>query len=242
MNSIFISPKSQTQGFLAEIDPRIKILTFLALVMVVILTPSSQFLKFGFIFAALLILIISSRLAVAPILFRLFLVGSMVFFIGVLVFAFQKRPAAQNLMVIWNILIKTILVVITLSVLTQTTEFYRLIKALESFKIPRLVLSLLGFTYRYLQLLYDECITVKRAVDSRSLGKRGKIESVAVLKSALVHVFLRTFERSERIYAAMLSRGYEGTISTMDVFFFKRSDFVFACVAVIFICIVLVVI
>jgi cobalt/nickel transport system permease protein len=152
----------------------------------------------------------------------------MVFFIGVLIFVFQRKPLTQNLIAIWNIFIKTILVVICLAVLTQTTDFYRLIKALELLKLPKLFISLLGFTHRYLQLLLDETIKVKRAIDSRCLGKRGKIEGAMILKNALFHVFLRTFDRSERIYAAMLSRGYERTIPTMSLLFLKKRDFVFA--------------
>ena len=228
MNSIYLSPKSQTQGFLAEIDPRIKILVFFALVFTVVVTPSSQFLKFGLYFTLLLIMIIGSRISLTPILIRLVLVGSMVLFIGVLVFVFQRRPVAQNLVVIWNIFVKTVLVVICLAVLTQTTEFYRSIQALELLKVPKLFTSLLGFTYRYLQLLLDETIKVKRAIDSRSFGKRSKIEEAILLKSTLLQVFFRTFERSEQIYAAMLSRGYGGTMSTMSYLFFKKRDFVFA--------------
>ena len=240
MNSTFFFPKSQTQGLLAEIDPRIKILTFSALIATVIFTPSPQFLKFGLYFALLLILIIGSKISLTPILIRLFLVGTMVFFIGVLVFVFQRQPVTQNLAVIWNIFVKTVLVVICLTVLTQTTEFYRLIKALEWFKVPKLFTSLLGFTYRYLQLLFGESIKVKRAIDSRSFGKRSKIEEAILLKSTLFHVFIRTFERSERIYAAMLSRGYEGTISTMSFLFFKKRDFVFASFIIAFLFFVLV--
>lgn len=240
MNSSFFFPKSQTQGLLAEIDPRIKILTFFALVVTVIFTPSPQFLKFVLYFTLLLILIIGSQISLTLILIRLFFVGTMVFFIGVLVFVFQRKPLTQNLAVIWNIFIKTVLVVICLAVLTQTTEFFRIIKALEWFKVPKLFISLLGLTYRYIQLLFGESIKVKRSIDSRSFGKRSKIEEIVILKSTLLHIFIRTFERSERIYAAMLSRGYEGTVSTMSFLYFKKRDFVFAGLIIAFIFFVLV--
>lgn len=242
MNLVFIFPENQTQGFLADIDPRIKILTFLALIVAVIFTPSLQFLKFGLYFALLLVLIVGSRISLTPIVIRLLLVVSMMVFIGVVVFIFQRKPMTQNLMVLWNIFVKTIFVVISLSVLVQTTEFYRFIKALELLRVPRLFISLLGFTYRYLQLLFDETSTVKRAIDSRSFGKRSHFERAKILKSALFHVFLRTFARSEQIYAAMLSRGYEGSLSTMNFLFFKRTDFVFAAAIVTFLFVILVVI
>jgi len=242
MTTLFFFPKSQTRGYLSEVDPRVKILVFIALILGMVLTSPLEFLKFGLFFALLFFLIIQSRVSWKPIIFRILLVSVMIVFIGVIVLIFQRRPVSQNLMVMWNISVKTICVVVSLSLLTQTTEFYRLIKALESLRVPRLFVSLLGFTYRYLQLLYDEIIRVKRAIDSRSFGKKRKMENVKLLEKTLVHVFLRTFDRSERIYAAMLSRGYDGTLSTMDFLSLKKKDFVFAGVIAVFLLVVLVLI
>jgi len=227
MNLYFVAQDSRNSGSLAGLDPRTKMIAFSILIAVICLTPPTSFLKFGLYFVLLLILVVWSRISVLSILLRLTLVGSLIVFIVLLVFLFQRQPLLDNLLIVWNLCAKTLLIVISISVLTLTTEFYHLINGLELFRVPGIFISLLAFSYRYLQLLYDEALRVKRAVDSRSFKKRSFIEKVSLLRGALAHVFLRTFERSGRIYAAMLSRGYDGRFPMLNSLSFKISDALF---------------
>jgi len=116
-----------------------------------------------------------------------------------------------------SILLKSWLSVQMAVVLTASTPFPALLLALRIFRVPRVLVTIAGFTYRYLFVIGDEALRMMRARSARSgaLGGRG---GGSVLWRARVtggmagSLFLRSIERSERIYDAMLSRGYDGEV------------------------------
>ena len=110
--------------------------------------------------------------------------------------------------------IKSILIIFMSIVLTTTTDFNLLLKALEKLRIPGIVIILLAFMYRYIFLLIDEDERNFFAYQSRHirLSLRGKIKSLA---KQIAVIFLRTFERGERVYLAMEARAFTGKIFTM---------------------------
>jgi cobalt/nickel transport system permease protein len=102
--------------------------------------------------------------------------------------------------------------------LAFTTPFHDLIHALGALRVPRIIVSIISFMYRYLAVLTGEASRMLRARDSRSaagpVGTRagGSIRWRATVTGRMVgSLFLRAYERSERIYAAMQARGFEGT-------------------------------
>ena len=109
--------------------------------------------------------------------------------------------------IFFNCLIKAVLIILCLILLTQTTRFNHLLSALSELKVPGLIIMLLSFMYRYLFLVEDEILRKKRALESRSVGKRGwrVLKSIANMVGSL---FIHSYERAERIYLAMCARGY----------------------------------
>jgi cobalt/nickel transport system permease protein len=105
--------------------------------------------------------------------------------------------------------------------LSFTTPFADLIEALRRLRLPRLMVAIIGFMYRYLAVLTDEATRLVRARASRSAtlpGRRsgGPVRWRAKVVGGMVgSLFLRSYERSERVYAAMLARGFEGEFRTM---------------------------
>jgi cobalt/nickel transport system permease protein len=63
--------------------------------------------------------------------------------------------------------------------------------------------------YRYLFLLEDQLLRTKRAFESRNINKNG-FKNIRALSNVLGTLFIRTYERAERIYMAMCARGYDG--------------------------------
>jgi cobalt/nickel transport system permease protein len=100
--------------------------------------------------------------------------------------------------------------------LAFTTPFHDLVDALRQLHLPRIMVAIISFVYRYLAVLSDEATRMSRARASRSAaapsGRSGG--SIAwrgrVTGSMVGSLFLRSYERSERIYAAMQARGFEG--------------------------------
>ena len=140
-----------------------------------------------------------------------------------------------------TIILKTWLGVQAALVLSTTTPFIEVSRALRSFGIPELLVSIITFMYRYLFVLIDEVRTMTIARDSRSARPDGKRTGGSVLWRATVtgrmagSLFIRSYERSERIYMAMLARGFDGQIRSSKRVRLKRPDILFAVLSFIII-------
>lgn len=123
----------------------------------------------------------------------------------------------EGLWILLSLSLKSILSVMATMIVVSATRFHHLLSALQFFMVPKFVLSVLMFLYRYLFILLDEFVRIIRARNSRCymMRRRGKLKITGALIGSL---FLRTYERSERIYFAMLSRGYSGKVHTLYPF------------------------
>jgi cobalt/nickel transport system permease protein len=101
--------------------------------------------------------------------------------------------------------------------LTATTPLVDLLVAMHALRLPRLLTAVLSLMWRYLAVLADEALRMLRAREARSASLQGagggSLSWRARVTGAMAGtLFLRGYERSERIYSAMLARGYDGTI------------------------------
>ena len=116
-----------------------------------------------------------------------------------------------------SVLIKSWASVTAAVVLTSTTPAFRLLAALRALKIPQILVVVVMLMYRYLFVLVDEAQRMLRSRAARSAGV-GKGSGGSVVWRARSaggmagSLFIRTMDRTERIYMAMLARGYDGTI------------------------------
>lgn len=116
-----------------------------------------------------------------------------------------------------ELLIRSWLAVQIVILLTGSTPIQSLLWSMSALRVPATLVAVIGFTYRYLGLLQDEASRMIRARAARSgrIG-RGPRPSLAwqgqVAGSMVGSLFLRSVERSDRVYAAMLCRGYDGRI------------------------------
>jgi cobalt/nickel transport system permease protein len=115
-----------------------------------------------------------------------------------------------------SIILKSWISVQVALLLAYTTPFPTLIEALRSLRLPAVMVSTISFMYRYLAVIGGEAERMNRARASRSAsgpGRGGSIAWRARVTGAMVgSLFIRSYERSERVYAAMLSRGFDGTM------------------------------
>ena len=117
-----------------------------------------------------------------------------------------------------TILLKSWLSVQVALLLAFTTPFHELIDALRELRLPRLMVAIISFMYRYLGVLTEEADRMNRARASRSAAAPegragGPLTWRARVTGGMVgSLFLRSYERSERIYAAMQARGFEAQL------------------------------
>lgn len=91
--------------------------------------------------------------------------------------------------------------------LASTTRFPLLLRGMVGLGLPQVMATVLSFTYRFLFVLVEEAERLEMAVRSRAPRRRRRFRALA---GAAGYLFLRTYERAERVYRAMLARGFSG--------------------------------
>jgi len=121
-----------------------------------------------------------------------------------------------------SVLLRSWLSVQMAILLTATTPFPDLMHALRHLRVPPLLVAIISFMFRYLSVLVEEVTRLLRARQARSArlepGKGGG--SIAwrarVAGNMAGQLFLRSLERSDRVYNAMLARGFQGQFVTLN--------------------------
>jgi cobalt/nickel transport system permease protein len=125
-------------------------------------------------------------------------------------------PTSEGLIRFLSITLKSWISVMAALLLSGITPFQELLLAMRTFRVPQLLVSVIGLMWRYLFVLADEAIRLMRARDARSGAAPGTRSGGGILWRARVtggmagSLFVRGFDRADRVYAAMLSRGYDG--------------------------------
>ena len=114
-----------------------------------------------------------------------------------------------------SILIKNGLALATMLVLAGTTPFPVLLTAMRRLGVPLVLVATLQFMERYRYVLLDEVNRMATARRARTFRRRGSL-SWSTLGGLIGMLFLRTFERAERVHGAMIARGWSGVIRSLD--------------------------
>jgi cobalt/nickel transport system permease protein len=115
--------------------------------------------------------------------------------------------------------------------LVACTGMHRLGAGLKQLGVPRVFVMQLLFLYRYLFVAADEALKMKRGVELRSGGARSL--RLRVYGSLVGHLLLRSMDRAERVYRAMVARGFDGEVRPMHPSSFRPTDglFIAGCLA-----------
>lgn len=218
-------------GFLYTLDARVKPVMTIALILGILLTPDRAFPAYPLLWAVLGCLATASHISVGR-LARLgglalpFVLASVTlpFTVpGQLVANFYGLTVSDaGLVRFISILLKSWLSVQAALLLTLTTPVPDLLWALGRLHVPPTLVSITGFMYRYLFTLSDEAQRLIRARAARSGALPGSKSGgslrwrVQTAGGMVGNLFLRSYERSERVYNAMVARGYTGQIRTLN--------------------------
>lgn len=123
--------------------------------------------------------------------------------------------SGEGLRIFTTIALKSWVSVQAALLLAFTTPFHDLVDGLRQLRLPTIMVAIISFMYRYLSVLSAEATRMRRARTSRSADPGGTgggsmVWRARVTGSMVGSLFLRSYERSERIYAAMQARGFEG--------------------------------
>jgi cobalt/nickel transport system permease protein len=123
--------------------------------------------------------------------------------------------AVDGLWAAWNIVAKGTLGVAASVILAATTPVPELLRGLERLRLPRAFTTIAGFMVRYADVIADEVRRMRIARISRGHDPRWIWQARAVAASAGT-LFIRSYERGERVYLAMVSRGYAGSMPVLQ--------------------------
>jgi cobalt/nickel transport system permease protein len=134
--------------------------------------------------------------------------GERVEFLGLLLYREGIEAGA-------GIIAKATLGVLTAILLSATTTAREILRGLEILKLPTLLVQIASFMLRYLNVVTDEMERMRVARASRGFQESG-IKHWKVLANSAGALFIRSYERGERVHLAMLSRGYSGTLPNIE--------------------------
>jgi cobalt/nickel transport system permease protein len=234
----------ESASFIHRLDPRVKVSVTLAFILSNALLPDGAWAAFGLSWAFLLFANILSELGVFYTFKRSFVALPFALIAITVLFSVPGQPLV-SFHFIWDLtitdagLLRFISIVIRswLSVqmailLVATTRFPDIVHALEHLRVPSILTTIIAFLYRYLFVLADEVFRLLRAREARSAAAPGVRSGGSVAWRAGVaghmagQLFLRSYERSDRVYNAMLSRGYTGHLQTMSPHELHRVDYI----------------
>lgn len=205
-----------------RLPPQCKLLAVAAFAIVVVATPREAFWAFG---AYLGLLVAIALVAGVPLLtvarrmvievpFVLFAVLIPFIGLGERVQVLGLSLSLAGLWAAWNILAKATLGVIASILLASTTEPRAMLLGAQRLRLPALLVQIATFMLRYMDVIVDEMRRMRVARESRGFVARD-LRQVPVIARSAGALFIRSYERGERVHLAMLSRGYSGQMPIM---------------------------
>ena len=207
-----------------RLDPRTKIITFLLFIIFVITTRPQNYMFFSAYALVIFIVIFLSKVPLDYVIKRALIIIPFVLLVAIFLPFMNKTT--NGWIVFWNVIIKSFLAVLATIMLSSTTKFHKLLKGLELLKFPKVLIMMLAFMYRYVFILVDEAHRMERARESRYLGGE-YARQFKVICNIIGLLFIRAFERGERVYQSMSARGFNGNIITMNELYYSKSDYLF---------------
>jgi len=195
--------------------PECKVVAALVFVFAVVATPREAVWAFGLDAVIIVVVAVVARVPLWELARRLVIEVPFLVF-AVFLPLVGRAPFVQvgfvslsepGLWGAWNIVVKGTLGVAATSLLTATTTVPELLAALGRLRVPAVVVGIAGFMVRYGEVLAGDLRRMRIARLSRGDDPRWVWQLVGVARTAGA-LFVRSYERGERVYVAMLARGY----------------------------------
>jgi cobalt/nickel transport system permease protein len=222
-----------------RLDARAKALVTLAFVVVVMSFPRHALTSLTPLLLYPVALIALGRIPAGYIARKILIAAPFALIVGIFNPLVDRQPvAALGPLVIsggWisfaSILARFVLTVGAALALVACTGMNRLGAALERLGVPRVFVVQLLFLHRYLFVISDQAGAMMRSAELRSSGRALPLR---VYGSMVGHLLLRAMDRADRIYRAMVSRGFDGEVRVLHPTAFRWPDAVFAGICLLF--------
>jgi len=243
----------ESTSFLHHLDPRVKVSITLAFILSNALLPDGAWIAFACSWIFLILVNVFSELGGLFSFKRSFIALPFALIAVTVLFSVPGETLSSFHFLMWgltitdagllrfaSIVIRSWLSVQMAIMLVASTRFPDIVHALEHLRVPSILTTIIAFLYRYLFVLADEVFRLLRAREARSAAVAGSRSGGNVAWRARVagnmagQLFLRSYERSDRVYNAMLSRGYTGHLNTINPHELHRTDYITTALALLF--------
>lgn len=219
-------------SFLHRMDPRVKIVSLFFYAAVVAVSTGLSALAAALAFSVLLTW--SADVSVVKVAQRLVVVNAFVLFLWVMLpfsipgdpvftvlgLAATKQGFHQTLI----ITLKTNAIILATIALLGTSPIFSLVHALVHLHVPDKLVHLFFFCYRYISVLHMEYTRLRSAMKIRCFKPGTTMHTYRSFAYLLGMLFVKSYDRSGRIYNAMLCRGFKGQFYTLHHFHFRPAD------------------
>ncbi len=215
--------------------PESKVVAGVGLVLVAAFTPPDAPLAFGVQGLLLALVIWAAHLSPKFVLSRAAVVLPFILFLVVVPFVAGGEQvtvlgmslSVEGLRGARTILGKALIGVTVSVVLAATTQTTAIMRGLERLRVPPVLTAIATFMLRYLQTIASELGRMRTAMTARCYDPRWLWQTKPIAQSAGA-LFVRSYERGERVHAAMLSRGFSGSMPVTDGRVARKSDWAWA--------------
>lgn len=218
----FIDRSSRQDSCVHRLDARTKIIIALLFVVLEVSIPPHHLLSFIIYTGLLLWTAALSRVPLGFVLKRALMVLPFSALVAVglpfvrggeMVLVFGIHLSVTGLWILVGTTMKSMLGAVALIMLVATTPFNRLLDGLRRLGIPMIFVDMIALTYRYLHILIEEATRLQRAAIARGYAPQWLPQAIIVGR-LVGNLFIRSYERAERVYGAMHLRGYTGQLPT----------------------------
>lgn len=222
-------------GWLQRVDPRVKLSGFGALIAAVALARRTDVL--AGLLAAGVVLTLTSRLPVSAMISGVWM-ATLGFAAALALPALVLTPGrtvatlpligwtvtAQGITTAGYLVLRTAATTTFAFLLVFSTRWAHVLKALRAFRVPVVVVVVLGMTYRYILLMLDAAHDMFVARRSRSVGRLAGADRRRLLTQSTGVLLSKSLQLSGEVFLAMQARGYRGEVYLLDEFTMTRAD------------------
>jgi len=202
-----------------SLPSHLKIIAVLFFVLVVVSTPITYWPAFVIFLVLVVSAAIAGKIAIPTLAKRALIEIPFIFFAVLMPFfgtseRFELGPLnlyRDGLLAGLSIVAKGTLGVLSAVILSTTTTAREILRGLERLRLPTIMVQIASFMLRYVNVISDEMERMKIARQSRGFDATG-VKHWKVIATSAAALFIRSYERGERVHLAMLSRGFDGEL------------------------------
>jgi len=231
---------SEGSSFLHRADPRLKIFVF-SIFSVLCATATGLKTPFFYLIYSLSLLLIAD-LKMKPFLSRVLVANFFILFIWIFIpLSYPGNPyitigmfkiSHEGMKYALSITIKCNAIIIATITLPSTSSVFSLAHAMLHLRVPKKLVTVFFLFYRYITVIHEEYLRIRRAAGIRGFIPKTNIHTYKTYAYMIGGMIIKSYERAEEIYKAMLCRSFQSFFPLFEHFHTRKSDIIFSTISV----------